>query len=1154
MLMRTIFETCKPRADVQSGATRDEQFAADLAEVVNQTAPKEYSDPATFFHHTYPTRGLKKLIETVCKRLSGNGGELASIIRLDTQFGGGKTHSLIALTHAVRGMKGVQNPGEFVDVALLPKEEVRVAALDGENADPTNGRLLEKGVFAKSLWGELAYRVAGIEGFRRVEESDKTHVAPGADTLKELFAGRKVLILIDEIAVYLRKVERAFPGQANQFAAFTQALFKAVESSPGVVLVITLAVGKDAKAHDAYRDEQMRAMEAFAEADSVIARKATQFNPTEEDETTAVLRRRLFEHVDESAADAAVDAYFDVWTKNAAALPAEKVTADMKKEFRRGYPLHPETLTLLTEKLSTLDNFQRTRGMLRLLARTVHYLWETKPKDALAIHPHHIDVGFPAIRDEVTTRLGQGAYAPAIKADVAEVLGNAPATAQAIDAKHYPGQIPITSYIARTALLNTLAYGDTAQGISAEGLNFSVCSPEVEPSFIDQARKLFLGEALYLDDRPGAPLRFMVEPNLEAVVRRIMQNQIASEEVRTYLQERIRELFGSAKGAFDLVPFPAGCYEVDDTVGDGRPRLALLHYEALAVGDDIAALPDMVAEIFQFKGADKRLRELQNNLVVVAVSGREVANMQDRVKRSLALKELLKPDHIRTLPPHQQEKVKEEDKRSRLFVAEAILQGHRHLFFPHHIPMPGGTLPVAHAVIEVQNASADPGNGQAHVSRVLRDHRKLLGEGDKPEAPQYVRDQTPLKQKGEITTQDLRNEYRRAPKLSILLSDSPLVSCIREGIDSEVFIYRQGDQVWGKGDPSPAIKVADDAFVHTIADARQKKLWPRPEPMSVSMKATPVEVQIGSTTDLTVSVTGGTPPYTYSGSDPGLDVVNTSQTVLRCTVAPATSGAFEVEVKDSRGQRQTATARVTVIDTGKLAVRFWPSQSSITLGQSVTLNVAIHGGKAPFTVVCEACPDLARKQSGDTAFSADVSPGASTTVAIEITDSKGEKATASLPITVNVPKKPELSAEGPLPQAITHLAEKARAANVGGFESLVIRMFEADATWKLHQALATLKGATVTCELDADLSMDGVERFQVGFAGSLTKANSVKAFLEPQIRAATHKDFRAAYTVVFDKPLSTKAADTDRLSSDLTRYGSGEAYVEATATAAETGK
>lgn len=1152
--MPTIFETCKPRADVQAGATRDEQFAADLAEVVNGTASKEYSDPATFFRHTYPTRGLKKLIETVCKRLSGKGGELASIIRLDTQFGGGKTHSLIALTHAVRGMQGVANPVEFVDVALLPKEDVKVAALDGENADPTNGRLLEKGVYAKSLWGELAYRVAGLEGFRRVEESDKTHIAPGAETLKELFAGKKVLILIDEVAVYLRKVEKAFPGQSNQFAAFAQALFKAVESSPGVVLVITLAIGKDAKAHDAYRDEQERAMEAFAEADSVIARKATQFNPTEEDETTAVLRRRLFEHVDESAADSAIDAYFNVWTKNAAMLPAEKVTADMKKEFRRGYPLHPETLTLLTEKLSTLSNFQRTRGMLRLLARTVHNLWETKPEDAQAIHPHHIDIGFPAIRDEVTTRLQQSDYTPAIKADVAEVAGNAPATAQAIDAKHYPGQLPIASYIARTAFLNTLAYGEAAQGISTEHLNFSVCSPEIEPTFIDQARTLFITEALYLDDRPGAPLRFMVEPNLEAVVRRIMRDQIDNEEVRAYLQERIRELFGGNRGAFDLVPFPAGSYEVDDTVSDGRPRLVVLHYEALAVGDDISALPDMVADIFQYKGADQKLRELQNNLVVVAASRREVPNMQDRVRRALALKELLKPDQIRKLVDHQQEKVKEEEKRSRLFVAEAILHGYRHLFFPHHVPMAGTTLPVAHAVIEVQHASADPGNGQTHVSRVLRDNRKLLGEGDRPEAPAYVRDQTPLKQKGEITTQDLRNEYRRAPKLSILLSDSPLVACIRDGIDTDVFIYRQGDQVWGKGDPSPVVKIGDDAFVHTINDARQKKLWPRPEPMSVSMKASPVEVQIGKTTDLTVTVTGGTPPYAYSGSDPGLEAANTNQTVLRCTVSPAASGPYEVEVKDSRGQRHTSTARVTVIDTGKLAVRFWPSQAAIMLGQQVTLNASIHGGKAPFTVACEACPALDRSKSKDASLSADVSPGSTTTYALDVTDAAGEKATASVTINVAIPQKPELSAEGPLPQAITQLAEKAREAKVGEFESLVIRMFEADATWKLHQALAVLKGATVTCQFDADLSMDGVERFQVGFTGTLQKANTVKAFLEPQIRAASDKQFEAIYTVVFEKPLPTKTADADKLSGDLTRYGSGEAYVEAKATAAENGK
>ena len=156
-VLRTIYETCCPRADVQAGTTKDEQFAADLAQVVNNTAPKEYSDPAVFFKHSYPTRGMRELLKAVLTRLAGRGGEIASIIRLDTQYGGGKTHGLISVVHAVRGMFGVQQIEEFVDPALLPKGSVRVAALDGENSDPADGLTLEGSLRAKTLWGELAW-------------------------------------------------------------------------------------------------------------------------------------------------------------------------------------------------------------------------------------------------------------------------------------------------------------------------------------------------------------------------------------------------------------------------------------------------------------------------------------------------------------------------------------------------------------------------------------------------------------------------------------------------------------------------------------------------------------------------------------------------------------------------------------------------------------------------------------------------------------------------------------------------------------------------------------------------------------------------------------------------------------------------------------
>jgi predicted AAA+ superfamily ATPase len=398
--MKTIFDLCEPRRDVAEGRMRDEEFAADLAGVVNGKAPPEYADSVIFFRHTHPTRGLRTLLETSCKRLSGTGGEMNSVVRLDTQFGGGKTHSLIALVHAVRGMKGVSNPAEFIDPKLLPKGEVRVAALDGENSDPANGLRLEGNLLARSLWGEMAYRLGGREGFERIRNSDEKHVAPGTDTIVELFGGKPTLILIDEMAIYLRKVAKVFPDAVDQFAAFIQALVKAVAATPRVCLVFTLAVRADDKAaKDAYKAEQQMAMSAFEEAESVVGRKATQLNPTEEDETVAVLQRRLFERVDLNAADGVVAEYVALWDRNKETLHTDAFNTEAREQFRRGYPLHPETLHTLIEKTSSLSLFQRTRGMLRLLARTVHQLWKERPGDAFAIHPHHLD---PACSPSVT--------------------------------------------------------------------------------------------------------------------------------------------------------------------------------------------------------------------------------------------------------------------------------------------------------------------------------------------------------------------------------------------------------------------------------------------------------------------------------------------------------------------------------------------------------------------------------------------------------------------------------------------------------------------------------------------------------------------------------------------------------------------------------
>ena len=231
MTVPTIFDTCRPRPDVLAGAVAEADFAADLAQVIVGKGSADYLDPSRFFANTYPTRGLKNLLANVCGRLSGTGGEVASIFRLDTSYGGGKSHGLIALCHAARSGVDLPGIGEFLDPALLPQRRVRIAAFDGENSDPANGRRMEAGHLAFTPWGEIASALGGKDGYERVRKSDEDRVAPGAETLRELFGGEPALILLDELSVYLRKVGNV--GNArHQLTAFLTSLFKAVEARP----------------------------------------------------------------------------------------------------------------------------------------------------------------------------------------------------------------------------------------------------------------------------------------------------------------------------------------------------------------------------------------------------------------------------------------------------------------------------------------------------------------------------------------------------------------------------------------------------------------------------------------------------------------------------------------------------------------------------------------------------------------------------------------------------------------------------------------------------------------------------------------------------------------------------------------------------------
>ena len=344
---------------------------------------------------------------------------------------------------------------------------------------------------------------------------------------------------------------------------------------------------------------------------------------------------------------------------------------------------------------------------------------------------------------------------------------------------------------------------------------------------MEEARRKFLAESAYLDDRPGAPMRFLAEANLSQIVRRA-ERHVDAGEARAHLNDRIREIFGGK--VFELAAFPGGPFDVPDEVGDGRPKLVVPSFDAVTIGAVVEAVPELVERIYSRKGSEgSALRALRNHLVFVVADDARTADMRHRTRRRLALQEMKKPEHLAELAEHQQAKVRELEARSEQELAITVQQCYRHVFYPsrHRVGASGADL--AHSAIDVHSTSDRPGVGQQQVVRALRDLGKLRLPEDEPDSPAYVRDRTPLK-KGQMATRALRDEFRRDPGLPILSGDDVFVRGVRRGIEQGDYVYRRGDLLFGPGDPPAEIAIDEQSVVFTMAYAKNKGVWPRPKP------------------------------------------------------------------------------------------------------------------------------------------------------------------------------------------------------------------------------------------------------------------------------------------------------------------------------------
>jgi len=813
--MKTFFDTCEPRPEVLKGELRDEIFAARLRDVIEGRADPVYQDPAIFFENTYPTEGLRLLLAEALGRLTGLRPANNAIIRLETAFGGGKTHNLIALYHAANGH--TPGPG-FVETKLIPTPgAVRTVGVVGSDSQPRDG-FAHGDATTYTLWGELAYQLGGAAGYARVAGSDQDRSAPGTKWLEELIGNRPTLILLDEIARHLRAAQ-AVPtvtgrsDLAEQTVAFLMSLLEFAASQKQVVLVFTLA-----DSGDAFARETEAVRQALAEARRISARQERVITPTGEAEMPAIVTHRLFRRVDRDAARHTAGeyaAYYQRLAGQGTDLPPRALRAEYADEIAACYPFHPELLNTLNRKTSTIPNFQKTRGALRLLARVIRRLWETRPSDAWLIHPFHLDLSVEDIAGDLTSRLDRPAFKQVIEADIVSPKAGSPAHAQAFDEPlREAGRPPLTGRVATTVFLHSLTQG-IASGVDPGDLLLAVLTPGDDPLLVHKAAERLYDKGWFFE-WDGRRYRFKTEPSLNKIVTDEM-GMVGRTKAKEELDGRIRQVWKS--GIFKVVPFPREAREVDDDAGP--PKLAILHYDAATVTAAEPAPPELACKIADYSGALEGYRTFRNNVLFLVADAERVEDMVEAAQRYLAIARITgDAERMGEFTEEQRRKLVKMGEAAELEVRVAITRAYRHLYFPR-ADAPQRDSNLAHEMLPAQDQGEVNQNQSEVVLRALKQQQKALTGDDAPLAAAYVKSRAWDANQVSLTTEDLRQAFARRLGLPLLFDLNQLKKTILNGVKGRVWVYYDAAARIGydADSPPPAVQVSDEVYLYLPEEA-----------------------------------------------------------------------------------------------------------------------------------------------------------------------------------------------------------------------------------------------------------------------------------------------------------------------------------------------
>jgi hypothetical protein len=555
-----ILASCKPRRDVLEGDLEDAIFAADFGDLIagDPRTPPVYADAETFFANTHPAADLKTVLEAVFNKLAKpQGGGTA--LRLSTGFGGGKTHTLMCLWHLARNITDTSMGLELLPSTGRP-DRVTVVAVDASKAG--SPEFLRHGaITTHSLQGEIAYQLGGASALKNLGKSDSIEAQPNEQLLESLLPAGPVLFLLDELVIYMAGLSGT--GQKNLLGV-VQKLVSIVVKRPQTVLVIT-----DPGAQLAYQraSKDLSQMMAANELSEVLGRKVTDYDPIGS-EAAKVIARRLFDTIDSSAAQAAADLYHATYLRVAeeqpSLLPDSVVTEEYARRLEESYPFHPRLLDTARDRLGALEEFQKSRGVLRLFARILRDLWE-RGEELELITAGDLNWSNPRLRGDLLDRLSRKNFAAAVSADVE-------GHALELDG----GQRGVHCRAASALLLESLPMSGSS-GLTSDDLSLATLRPDEGGPEPAEALDRLVGVCWHTYPMAGGRgWQFRYDPN---IIKQIEQRraQVSREDAEARVLSEARDYYSGS--AFKLSAWPENARQVAD---EANLQLALCQSEEIA--------------------------------------------------------------------------------------------------------------------------------------------------------------------------------------------------------------------------------------------------------------------------------------------------------------------------------------------------------------------------------------------------------------------------------------------------------------------------------------------------------------------------------------------------------------------------------------------